>query len=171
MIIFGIFGVIVNFLAVYLTREGHSINQKAVNLHMLEDVLGWGVVLIGAVIMKFTDIRIIDSILSILVALFILKNAYKTFKTILDLFLEKTPSDIDINELKEHILKIKGVTDVHHIHVWSIDGYNNYATMHVVIDSNITKIKGNIRKELKEHGISHVTIEIEEKDEKCTEIS
>ena len=170
MIIFGIFGVIVNFLAAYFTRDGHSLNQKAVNLHMLEDVLGWIIVLIGAIIMKFTDISIIDPILSILVALFIFMNAFKTFKAILDLFLEKTPNDVDIRELKEHILKIEGVTDVHHIHVWSIDGYNNYATMHVVVRENIIKLKENIREELKEHGICHVTIEIEDKDEKCTEI-
>lgn len=171
MIIFGVFGVIVNFLAAYFTSEGHSLNQKAVNLHMLEDVLGWLIVLIGAIIMKFTDISIIDPILSILVALFIFINAFKTFKTIFDLFLEKTPNDIDINELKNHILKVEGVSSVHHIHVWSIDGYNNYATMHVIARENISKVKENIRNELKEHGISHVTIEIEDKDEKCTEIN
>lgn len=171
MIIFGIFGVIVNFLAAYFTREGHSLNQKAVNLHMLEDVLGWIVVLIGAVTMKFTNIAIIDSILSILVAVFILINAFKTFKTILDLFLEKTPRNININELKQHILDMEGVIDVHHIHVWSIDGYNNYATMHVVAEKNIIKVKENIREVLKEHGIGHVTIEIENKKEECTEIN
>ena len=171
MIIFGIFGVIVNFLAAYFTREGHSLNQKAVNLHMLEDVLGWVIVLIGAVIMKFTDISIIDSILSILVAIFIFINALKTFKTILNLFLEKTPSNIDIDKLKHHILELEGVFDVHHIHVWSIDGYNNYATMHVVVEDNMIKVKENIRKDLKEYGIGHVTLEIEENDEKCTEIN
>ena len=55
MIIFAIFGVIVNFLAAYFTKEGNSINQRSVNLHMIEDVLGWIVVLIGALIMRFTD--------------------------------------------------------------------------------------------------------------------
>ena len=169
MIVFGIFGVIVNFLAAYFTKEGHSLNQKAVNLHMLEDVLGWIVILIGAVVMKLTDTSIIDPMLSILVALFIFINAFKTFKTILDLFLEKTPHNIDVNELKQHILNIEGITDVHHIHVWSIDGYNNYATMHAVTTKNIIEIKENIRKELKKHGIGHVTIEVEDKGEKCTE--
>ena len=141
MIIFALVGVIVNFMAAYFTREGDSLNQKAVNLHMLEDVLGWIIVLIGAIIMKFTDISIIDSMLSILVALFIFINAFNTFKSILNLFLEKTPSNIDISELKKHILEIKNVIDVHHIHVWSIDGYNNYATMHVVATKDIIKIK------------------------------
>ena len=103
MIIFAILGVIINFLAAYFTKEGNSLNQKSVNLHMLEDVLGWVIVLVGAIIMKFTDISIIDPILSNLVALFILKHAIDKFKLILDLFLEKTPKNINIDELKTQI--------------------------------------------------------------------
>lgn len=170
MILFAIIGTIVNFLAAYFTKEGNSLNQKAVNLHMLEDTLGWIVVLIGSIIMKFTNILIIDSILSILVALFILIHALKSFKKVLDLFLEKIPNEISIEEIKEHILKIKNIIDVHHIHIWSIDGYSNYATMHVVIDKNSKEIKEKIRKELKHLGISHVTIEIETKDEICEDL-
>ena len=142
MIIFAVIGIILNSIAAYVTREGDSINQKSVNLHMLEDVLGWFVVLLGAIIMRFTDIRIIDSIMSIGVSLFILIHSLKNLKKVLDLFLEKTPEDVDIEEIKHHLLEIKGVDDVHHIHVWSIDGFNNYATMHIVSKSkNIEKIK------------------------------
>jgi cobalt-zinc-cadmium efflux system protein len=166
MIILAIIGVILNFIAAYVTREGDSINQKAVNLHMLEDVLGWIVVLIGAIIMNFTDIRIIDPIMSIGVAIFILINSLKNLKRVLDLFLEKTPEDVDIEELKEHLLNINGVDDIHHIHVWSIDGYNNYATMHIVSKSkDINKIKKEIREELEEHNICHAILETE--DEVC----
>jgi len=167
MIIFAVIGVIVNFLAAYYTKEGDSLNQKAVNLHMLEDVLGWVLVLIGALIMNFTNITIIDPILSILVALFIFKNALQNFKNILELFLEKTPNDIEIDEVKKHLLKIESVKDVHHIHIWSIDGQNNYATMHVVTDGNNSSVKQEIRKELYDHGISHVTLELEDEKEKC----
>lgn len=167
MIILAVIGVIVNFIAAYYTKEGNSLNQKSVNLHMLEDVFGWFVVLIGAIIMRFTDISILDSILSILVALFILINALKNFKVILDLFLEKVPSDLSIDEIKKHLLEIKDVLNVHHIHIWSIDGYNNFATMHVVVKKNSKIIKDKIREELMEHGISHVTIELETENEKC----
>ncbi len=169
MIIFAVFGVIINFLAAYFTKEGDSLNQKSVNLHMLEDVLGWVVVLIGAIIMKFTDISIIDAIMSILVSLFILINTIKNLKSIIDLFLEKIPNNISINEIKEHLLKIDGIIDIHHIHIWSIDGYNNYATMHIVANKENKEIKNKVREELEEHGISHVTIELETKDEKCSD--
>ncbi len=163
MIVFAVIGVILNFIAAYVTREGDSINQKAVNLHMLEDVFGWIVVLIGAIVMNFTDIKILDSIMSIGVAIFILINSLKNIKKVLDLFLEKTHDDIDIEQLKEHLLKIQGVDDIHHIHVWSIDGYNNYATMHIVSKSkDVNKIKKEIREELEEHNICHAILETED---------
>lgn len=166
MLIFAIIGVILNLIAAYVTKEGDSLNQKAVNLHMLEDVLGWIVVLIGALLMKFTDITVIDSIMSIGVAAFILISSLKNLKEVLDIFLEKTPKDVDIEELKKHLLEIKGVEDIHHIHVWSIDGYHNYATMHIVTkDKNLKKIKEKIREELQEHNICHSILETE--DEVC----
>jgi len=171
MIIFGVVGVVLNLIAAYVTREGDSINQRSVNLHMLEDVLGWIVVLIGAIIMNFTDIRIIDPIMSIAVSIFILFHSFKNFKKILDIFLEKTPKDVNIEELKEHLLKIEDVEDIHHIHVWSIDGYNNYATMHIVSKSpDIVNIKKKIREELSEHNICHAILETEEEacdDKEC----
>ena len=171
MIIFAIVGVVINFSAVYFTKNGNSLNQKAVNLHMLEDVLGWAVVLIGAIVIKFTKITVIDPIMSIGVALFILNHAINGFEKIINIFLEKIPDEIKMDELKKHLLGIKDVVDIHHIHVWSIDGYNNFATMHVVTELKDTKkLKHEIKEELKEHGIRHVTIETEEPDYKCEEI-
>lgn len=169
MIIFAVIGAVVNFVAAYFTREGDSLNQKAVNLHMLEDVLGWVVVLVGAVVMRFTDISVIDPVMSILVALFILVNAVKNLKEVLDLFLEKAPHGISVEEIEAHVSEIEGVLDVHHIHIWSMDGHNNYATMHVVTEEEPHSIKHKIRDELQEHGIAHVTLELEGKDEGCHE--
>ena len=169
MIIFAIVGVCVNFGAAILTRDGDSLNQKAVNLHMLEDVLGWVIVLIGAIAMRFTDLYIIDPLMSIGVAIFILINALKNLKDVLNLFLEKTPHGINIGEITEHICEVEGVLGVHHIHVWSMDGHNNYATMHVVVNGDAHIIKYKIRDELREHGIGHVTLELEAEDEHCHE--
>lgn len=167
MLFIAIFGMIINFIAAYSTREGNSLNQKSVNLHMLEDVLGWVVVFIGAIIMRFTDISIIDPILSIIVAIFILINVIKNLKSIIDLFLEKIPIGIDIENIKTSILNIKGIEDVHHIHIWSIDGSNNYATMHIIVTKSDSSIKEKVRNILKDFNISHVTIELETASEQC----
>ena len=169
MILFAVLGAGMNLAAAWFTREGDSLNQKAVNLHMLEDVLGWVVVLVGAIIMRFTDISVLDPLMSIGVAIYIFVHAIGNLKEILDLFLQKLPEGIDMEELKEHILHIDGVTDVHHIHIWSLDGYRNYATMHIVADGEAHEIKEAVREELKEHGIVHATLELESKDEHCHE--
>lgn len=169
MIIFAVFGFVINFIAAFVTHGGGSLNQKAVNLHMLEDVLGWAVVLVGAVIMSFTDIKILDPLMSIGVAVFIFVNAFKNLKEVLDLFLEKTPHGINVEEIKNHILEIDGVEDAHHIHIWSMDGNSNFATMHIVTNSDGYIIKKKVRDELTEHGISHATLELETVGEHCHE--
>lgn len=169
MILFAVVGVCVNFGAAFFTREGSSLNQKAVNLHMLEDVLGWLVVLVGAVVMRVTDFPLIDPLMSIGVAVFILVNGIRNLKQIIDLLLEKTPSGIQINEVKKHITELDGVLNVHHVHIWSLDGQNNYATMHIVTDADPHDIKGRVRKELREHGIGHATLELERAGEHCHE--
>lgn len=165
MIIFAIVGVCINLFAAYFTREGDSLNQKAVNLHMIEDVLGWLVILVGAIVMSFTNFSFVDPIMCIGVSFFILVNAIRNLKEVADLFLEKAPRNIEVAEIKKHIEKIDGVLDVHHIHIWSLDGQINLATMHIITDSEPHTIKNAIREEISQHGISHVTIELETSDE------
>lgn len=169
MILFAVVGVCVNFAAAVFTCGGGSLNRKAVNLHMLEDVLGWVVVLAGAVIMRFTDLAVIDPLMSMGVAIFILVNAVRNLNEAVGLFLEKTPRGIDMEEIKEHIAQIDGVLDVHHIHIWSMDGQHNYATMHLVTDAGSREIKARVREELREHGIAHATLELESEGEHCPE--
>jgi cobalt-zinc-cadmium efflux system protein len=167
MIVFAICGFGINLGAAIVTKDGKSINQKAINLHMLEDVLGWAIVLVGAIIMNFTDFYIIDPLMSIGVSIFIFLNSIKSLKNVLDILLKKVPCNINIEDLQKHIIKIDGVVDVHHIHIWSIDGYNNCATMHIVTKNHYHCIKEEIRNELRKHGICHVTIEFETEDEEC----
>lgn len=169
MLIFALIGIIINIVASYYTKDGDSLNQKSVNLHMLEDVLGWIVVLVASIIMKYTNINIIDPILSIIVSLYIVYNAQKNMKEVLNIFLEKTPKNIDIDQVEEKVLKVKGVLGIHHIHARSIDGYTNFATLHVIVKKYNSNIKHEVKEELEKLGICHSTIELEEENEKCHE--
>ena len=171
MLIFALVGLVVNLFATYFTHGGKSINQKAVNLHMLEDVFGWLVVLVGSIVIKYTGLYIIDPILSILVAIFIIINSLKNLIEIFEIFLIKTPKNIDINQLIEHIKKVNGVIDTHHIHIWTIDGEINCATLHLVVKEKRREIMIKVKEELKEHKILHTTIEMETPEESCDEIS
>ena len=167
MILMAVLGVCVNAAAAWFTREGDSLNQKAVNLHMLEDVLGWAVVLVGAVVMRFTDLTVIDPLMSIGVAVFILLHSVKNLGAAVSLFLEKTPEGIDVSEIRQHLLELEGVEDAHHIHIWSMDGQHHYATMHIVTDGDGEAVKHRVREELAEHGITHTTLELERVGEVC----
>lgn len=168
MIIMAVIGTVVNSVAVYITHGGKNLNQRAVSLHMLEDVLGWVVILAGAIVIKITNLSILDPIMSMAVACFILFGSIRNFSEILDLFLEKTPRGISTKDLKAHLRALPDVESLHHLHLWSMDGINNYATLHVVTSSKKTEeLKTAIRSEMAEHGIKHVTIELETPSEHC----
>ena len=173
MIIFAIFGVIINGYAAYRTSHADKHNEKAINLHMLEDVFGWVAVLIGSVVIKIFNLTIIDPILSILITIYILFHVYRYIKEVFEIFMEKVPDDIEIDELKDHIeKKFDNINNIHHIHIWSLDGVNNYMTAHVELksdiqSSDIIELKKNIKNELKKHEINHVTLEFDYPSEKC----
>ena len=170
MLIFAIFGVFINFIAVLFTHGGKSLNQRAVNLHMLEDCLGWIVVLIGAIVMKFTDIALIDPIMSIGVSVFILINSMEAIMESISVLLQKVPSGISTDHIKEHLEEIDGVIDVHHIHAWSLDGERSIATLHAKISGNAHDIKEKIKNELSHFGVAHSTVEIEYESEECHDV-
>ncbi len=167
MILFAVVGVCVNSCAAFFTRGGHSFNQKAVNLHMLEDVLGWVMVLCGAVVMHFTDFALLDPIMSICVAVFIFANAIKNLNCAITPLLEKVPLDVDTEQIKLHLEQLDGVLDVHHIHLWTLDGQTNCATVHLVTDGDPHQIKVAARQALAEFHIGHATLELELPGEPC----
>lgn len=170
MMVFALFGLVINFAAAWFTREGDSVNQKAVNLHMLEDVLGWAVVLIGSIVIHFTHWTIIDPLMSLGVSAFIFMSAWKNLKESLDIFLEKVPDSLSPKQVEKELEAIPGVINIHHIHLWSLDGENSLATLHVVSDTqDPAHLKEEIRHKLEELGIGHVTIELESSNEGCKE--
>ncbi|MDR2406900.1 MAG: cation diffusion facilitator family transporter [Bacteroidales bacterium] len=173
MLLFAIAGVIINGIAVLRTRKGKGVNERVVSLHLLEDVLGWVAVLIISIVMMFVDVPILDPLLSIGIALFILYNVVRNLKITLNVFLEGVPSDMNILRLKQKIESIPVVVSVHDLHVWSLDSVYNIASIHVVVEmeNNSTEalipIKEQIRRLMKEEAIEHVTIEFEDKNEHC----
>ncbi len=167
MILFAVVGVAVNLTAAFVTREGDSLNQKAVNLHMLEDVLTWVVVLAGAVVMRFTGLTVIDPLVSVGVAVYIFVHAIGHLRAAVDIFLEKVPDGYSVEEIKTRMEGIEGVKNAHHIHIRSIDGYTHAASLHVVIEGEPATVKAAIRAVLGEMGIAHVTVEVEQVGEVC----
>ena len=163
MLILAIIGVVINLIAAAKTSHSHNLNEKAINLHLIEDVLGWVAVLAGSVIIKFTGIYIIDPILSIGITVYILYNVYRNIKEVFNVLLEKVPSDVDLEKLKEELNSIHDVKDVHHIHIWTMDNIHHYITLHAMVekDTDIEEVKHEIRETLEKYNLTHSTIEIE----------
>ncbi len=173
MVIIAVFGVVVNGIAVIKTRNGTGINEKAINLHLLEDVLGWVAVLAGSVLIYFFKWYIIDVILSVVIASFLLFESAKNIKNIFAVFLEKTPENIDVKKFREAVCEIEGVENIHHLHIWSLDGEKTIATMHIKMKNDATlKNCADVKKRIdtigKNFDISHLTIQTDLYNE-CTE--
>lgn len=173
MLLLAVLGVIVNGAAVLRLRKGHSLNEKVVSLHLLEDVLGWLAVLIGAGVMYFVDAPIIDPILSLFIAAFILSNVYKNIRQSLHIVLQGTPSDVDIDAIAFAVTHAsENIKELHDLHVWSADGEYNILTAHVVLrkemaSNKLHALKQKIREALHTLSIEHATIEFETEDEMC----
>lgn len=169
MLWLAILGIAVNIMAALRLKKGSSMNERAVFIHIMEDVLGWVAVLIASVVMLFVDFPILDPILSIIITLWVLINIYKNLKSTFNVLLQGVPADVDIAKLSENILNVDGVTSIHDMHVWSFDGQTHAMTIHAVVDDNndCCRIRKNIRDIALIQNIAHTTVEIDKVGELC----
>lgn len=175
MIYFAMGGILANGFAAWKLHGGSSINERAVYLHLLEDVLGWTATLIGAVIIYFQALPIIDPILSIGIALFILYNVYGNFNKAIRVFLQATPEKIDPEEISRLLNQIPEVLETHDCHIWSMDGQYHILSIHLVVAkqlnmSQLAEIKIQVKQLLRDQKINHMTIEFEFAEENCDQI-
>ncbi|MGB3588727.1 MAG: cation diffusion facilitator family transporter [Tunicatimonas sp.] len=174
MLYLAILGVLMNGAAVLrLKSGGDSINQRTVMLHLMEDALGWIAVLIGSGIMLLTDWVIIDPILSIGIALFILWNAFKNLRKVSMIFLQATPENLDVESIRQTLCSLNEITGIHDIHLWTMDGQYHILSVHLVVKEDkrlneLADLRVKVRRLLNEYHINHITIQFEVAGEKCT---
>lgn len=164
-------GLTANGIALIRLRRGQSLNERVVALHFVEDVLGWLAVLAGSMVMMFTDLPILDPLLSIGIAMFILYNAYRNLRQSFRIILQGIPENVDVDSIRQKILNVPGVVGLHDLHTWSMDGQYNIMTVHVTLleaDFNRSNdIKKEIRRALNGMNIQHLTIETEIEGDPC----
>lgn len=150
--------------AMYLMGQGNSKNEEMLNLHMLEDILGWIAVLVMSIVLTFTNWYILDPLVGIAIALYILYETIPRFLETAKIFLETTPEELNVEKLQAQIFKLPQVTNVSHLHVWTFDGEENIANVTVSVRSEEVekhqKLKNEIRQLLFPYNITHSTIEI-----------
>lgn len=172
MILFAVLGIAVNGLAMLRLSRRDSMNARVAAWHLLEDALGWISVLIVSIALLFTELYILDPILSISIAMYILYNAIANLRQTLRLFLQAVPENIDISQLEKSISAIAKVNSLHHTHVWSLDGEHHVLTTHVVVEDDTTReeiqaIKSAIGHLGESLNLEHITVEIEYFGEYC----
>lgn len=172
MLLLAILGVLVNGFAALRLSKGSSLNERVVSLHLLEDVLGWVAVLIASIVMIFTDLRILDPILSIGISCFILYNVYHNLKKAFRVILQGKPDQMDEAEVRESLLNLKPVKSIHDLHVWTMDSEYLVLTVHLVLPDDTTEnerkaLRAAAHELLKTKGIQHATIEMESVSENC----
>ncbi len=171
MLVFAILGILINGAAVLKMRSGTSLNEKAVSWHLLEDVLGWAVILVGSIILLFFDVPVIDPLLSVFITLYVLFNVVRNIKQILHILMQGVPEKFSIMEIEKELESNTDAVSVHHTHLWSLEGEKMLLSTHVVVPENmenkdIMKLKESVRSLLYKKGIEHITIEIEYTEEK-----
>ncbi len=173
MAIFALIGVAINGFAAYRMQRGKTMNAKMLTWHLLEDVLGWVAVLIVSIVMMFVNQPALDPILSMGLSVFVLYNVIKTLIETISLFLQAVPAEVDMDEIERRIKRLEKVVDVHHTHVWSLDGEENVLTTHIVLaegakSPEIRLIKNSIREIAREFRCEHTTVEFEYLKDDCS---
>lgn len=169
-------GVLVNGFAAFKLSSGKTLNEKVLNWHLLEDVLGWVAILLVSVVLMFADWPILDPLLSIVFTLFVSFNVVKNLKQSVSLFLQGTPDEALLKRIRQQIQMLPDVTSVHHLHLWSLDGEHHVLTAHLVINDGMDTsaqimLKQDIAFLLSEYQLAHTTIELEFDGELCRDDS
>jgi cobalt-zinc-cadmium efflux system protein len=166
-------GIGINALTAWLfvKDKDSDLNVKGAYLHMAMDaIVSFGVVISGLII-YFTNWWWLDSAVSILIAITILSGTWSLLVDSLRLEMDGVPKEMNLEKIKNELLKGKGVVDVHHMHVWALSTTENALTAHIVIDpeqiNNFDSIKDDLRHRMHHLSISHSTFEPEFSEAKC----
>jgi cobalt-zinc-cadmium efflux system protein len=166
MVGFAVVGIAFNGAGYFLLKRGESINEKVLSWHLLEDVLGWIGILVGGIVIYFWKFYLIDQIITVALTVFILYNVARNLREAISILLEGVPKHINLEAVKKDIKSIKGVLDLHDIHIWSLEGETDVFSAHVVVDDETlekqsVQTRQIIKQTLEKHHIEHSTIELE----------
>ncbi len=168
MLVVAVVGFIPNVVGALLLKKGSekNINIRAAYFHLISDAVSSIAIIIGAIFIIFYKVYWIDPILTILIALYILIEAYKILKESIDILMMSNTEGIDLNEIKLFAENISGVINIHHIHLWKLSDNETHFEAHIEVEdmavSKTADIQNLIEHELHERfEINHTTLQFE----------
>lgn len=172
MLALAVFGLAMNGIAAWKLHGGSSLNEKGAFLHLMEDVLGWAAILVGAVIIHFTGYTLIDPLLSLLINAYVLFNAVRTLRKGTNILMQGLPEGFEETKVEEALRKLPHVVGSHDQHAWTLDGAYVVLTVHLEVDTmdpdERSRVKQDARRLLTGMGVEHATIELEHPEDDCT---
>jgi cobalt-zinc-cadmium efflux system protein len=167
-------GIVINGATalLFFREKDKDINIKSAYLHMISDAVVSAGIVAGGILIFYTNWFWIDNVLSLVIASIILISTWKLLKASLRLSLDGVPDHIHLDEIKAAAMKITGVANIHHIHVWAISSTENAMTAHLVLKGGLPheeelRIKHDLKHEWEHKNIQHVTLETEWENEPC----
>jgi len=165
----GVLSIVLNALSVLLVKgdADKSINIKAAYLHLLTDVMTSVALVIGGLLMYYFNIFCIDPIISLLIAFYLIKASYSLLIESINILMQGTPSDIDIQSIKENVENFEEILNIHHLHVWRLNDHEIHMQAHIDFKENLTLSKANavctkIQEKIQDlYGISYIILQSE----------
>ena len=164
MLIIALIGIVFKSISVYRLHRGETFNEKAIFFHQLGDIFEWLAILILSIILIFWDgAPYLDPFVSIGIAIWLIFNLGRNLIKSIQVLLQKTPDNFDVEEFKTSINEIKGVNAIDDFHVWSLDGIDSVLTLKIAVNdwSRIGEIKKEIYTIASKYHIVDVTIEFD----------
>jgi cobalt-zinc-cadmium efflux system protein len=168
LIVVGLVAIVINLVTALLVRSDshHDLNLKSTYVHLMGDVLSTIGAVAAGIVIRFTDMDWVDPLASIFIGLLILWNAWGILRESINILMESTPKDVDMEALQADILKVEGVRGVHDLHVWSIAQSLRTLSAHILIDdipiSESMVIQAAVSDMLDhKYRISHATLQLE----------
>lgn len=168
MFIVAVIGLLGNVITAGLLfrSSNENINIRSAYIHILSDALSSVGVIAAGVLILWYQLYIIDTILTLIIAGYILWQSYYMLRKTINILMESTPAEIELPNIREAMAEVNGVLDIHHLHVWRLDERNILLESHVVIDKNDLNKMEFIKASLKElleskFNIHHSTLEFE----------
>lgn len=160
-----IFNIVITWILFSSTKKENNINIKSAMLHFLGDLLNSVGVIISSIIIYFTNFVYIDIIMSVVISVIIFIGGYKISKEAFFILMEAVPSEINLSALRNELLNIDGIKNIHELHVWKNDNEEISFTAHILLDNyekhNNYRIINEIKEKLAVYDIFHMTVQIE----------
>jgi cobalt-zinc-cadmium efflux system protein len=136
MLVVAVVGALANLVSLLILFRGQreSLNMRAAYLEVLGDLVGSVMVIIAAVVIATTGWTRADALASVAIAVLILPRAWSLLRDVVDVLLEATPRGVKLDEVRQHMLDVPGVVDVHDLHAWTITSGVPVLSAHVTVD-------------------------------------